>query len=354
MKAVDTRYDSLTASISTEVGITDYSYSGNQDVSNITYKNGSGTVLQQVTYSYDQADRVTTQYLNGTTSSYLYDAVNELTSDGVHSYSYDANGNRNSTGYSTGTGNELLNDGTYTYTYDNAGNMIEKSKGTGLQTWYYTYDNKNNLLTVNETSNGSTSIMTATYSYDVFGNMVAEAEWQTGGSAVTTEHVYDQQTGNLLLDLNSSNAVQMRYLSGTSQNEYLGRQDGSGNTSWYLTDRLGSVIGLTNGSGTATDTIVYDGFGNMTLNSAPTVTGNIGFQGMFTDPATGQSGSGARQEEYNPTTGSWTNPDPSGLTSGSNLYEAMGNEPTNGTDPSGLDVIYLLDRRGTAGSSHAG
>jgi YD repeat-containing protein len=79
MKAVDTRYDSLTASISTEVGITDYSYSGNQDVSNITYKNGSGTVLQQVTYSYDQADRVTTQYLNGTTSSYLYDAVNELT-----------------------------------------------------------------------------------------------------------------------------------------------------------------------------------------------------------------------------------------------------------------------------------
>jgi RHS repeat-associated protein len=232
--------------------------------------------------------------------------------------------------------------------------MIEKSKGTGLQTWYYTYDNKNNLLTVNETSNGSTSIMTATYSYDVFGNMVAEAEWQTGGSAVTTEHVYDPQTGNLLLDLNSSNAVQIRYLSGTSQNEYLGRQDGSGNTSWYLTDRLGSVIGLTNGSGTATDTIVYDGFGNMTLNSAPTVTGNIGFQGMFTDPATGQSGSGARQEEYNPTTGSWTNPDPSGLTSGSNLYEAMGNEPTNGTDPSGLDVIYLLDRRGTAGSSHAG
>ncbi len=153
--------------------------------------------------------------------------------------------------------------------------------------------------------------------------------------------MYDPQTGNLLLDLNSSNAVQIRYLSGTSQNEYLGRQDGSGNTSWYLTDRLGSVIGLTNGSGTATDTIVYDGFGNMTSNSAPTVTGNIGFQGMFTDPATGQSGSGARQEEYNPTTGSWTNPDPSGLSSGSNPYEAMGNEPTDATDPSGEDFIAI-------------
>jgi RHS repeat-associated protein len=151
--------------------------------------------------------------------------------------------------------------------------------------------------------------------------------------------VYDQQTGNLLMDLNSSSAVQMRYLFGNSQNEYLGRQDGSGNTSWYLTDRLGSVIGLTNGSGTATDTIGYDGFGNMTSNSAPTVTGNIGFQGMFTDPATGQSGSGARQGEYNPTTGSWTNPDPSGLASGSNPYEAMGNNPTDMLDPTGLDAF---------------
>jgi hypothetical protein len=31
-------------------------------------------------------------------------------------YSYDPNGNRNSTGYVTGPNNELLSDGTYNYT----------------------------------------------------------------------------------------------------------------------------------------------------------------------------------------------------------------------------------------------
>ena len=40
--------------------------------------------------------------------------------------------------------------------------------------------------------------------------------------------------------------------------------------------------------GTATDTIVWDGFGNKTSESAPTVTGEIGFQGDFADTASGQ------------------------------------------------------------------
>ncbi len=270
------------------------------DLTNETFKNGSGsTTLQQVTYTYSSGlHQVASRDLNGTTVNYSYDAANELTNDGVATYTYDSNGNRTMTGYSTGTGNQLLNDGTYTYTYDNDGNMIEKSEGTGLQTWFYTYDNKGHLLTVNETSNGVTSIMTATYTYDAFGNMVKEVEWQTGVGTTTTEHVYDQLTGNLLLDLNSSNALVMRYMSDGSQNGYLGRQDGSGNTSWYMTDRLGSVIGITNGSGTATDTIVYDGFGNITSESSPTNGGNLKFQGMYWDAPVGEYDDKARP--YNP------------------------------------------------------
>ena len=59
--------------------------------------------------------------------------------------------------------------------------------------------------------------MTATYTYDAFGNMVKEVEWQTGVGTTTTEHVYDQANGNLLLDLNGSNALSMRYMSGSQQ-----------------------------------------------------------------------------------------------------------------------------------------
>jgi RHS repeat-associated protein len=341
-KATDKRYSDLTAT--TKVGETDYTFSAGGDLTNETYKNGSGTVLQQVTYTYGTGThRVASRDLNGTTVSYSYDAANELTNDGVATYTYDSNGNRTMTGYTTGTGNQLTNDGTFTYTYDNDGNMTEKSKGTGLETWFYTYDNKGHLLTVNETTNGTTSEMQATYTYDAFGNMAKEVEWQTGVGTTTTEHVYDQATGNLLLDLNGSNALVMRYMSDGSQNGYLGRQDGSGNTSWYMTDRLGSVIGLTNGSGTATDTIVYDGFGNKTTESAPTVTGNIQFQGMFTDSATGQSFTNKRPT-YNPMVGRWMTPDPSGFNGGVNLYGAMGNDATNMTDPNGLEYAAFAEK----------
>ena len=94
-----------------------------------------------MTYTYDTGPPGHVGGSERHDGSYTYDADNELTNDGVATYTYDANGNRTMTGYSTGTGNQLLNDGTYTYTYDADGNMIEKSKGTGLQTWFYTYDN---------------------------------------------------------------------------------------------------------------------------------------------------------------------------------------------------------------------
>ena len=126
-----------------------------------------------------------------------------------------------------------------------------------------------------------------------------------------------------------------------SQNEYIGRQDGSGNTSWYMTDRQGSVIGLTNASGTATDTIVYDGFGNITYNSASTVTGNIQFQGMYFDILVGQGFTNGRQD-YNPADGRWMSEDPTGFGGGlTNWYDFTGNNPTNATDPSGLRTDSL-------------
>src|SRR5271167_2012045 len=110
-KATDARYDSLTATSANEVGQTAYTYSTSGDLTNETFKNGSGsTTIQQATYTYDSAHLVTSEDLNGTTKSYTYDNINELTNDGVATYSYDANGNRNMTVYTTGTGNQMSND----------------------------------------------------------------------------------------------------------------------------------------------------------------------------------------------------------------------------------------------------
>ena len=65
--------------------------------------------LATYVYSYDDASRVTSETDAEGTASFTYDHANELTGvtgSRTESYSYDLNGNRNATGYSTGTENE--------------------------------------------------------------------------------------------------------------------------------------------------------------------------------------------------------------------------------------------------------
>ena len=130
---------------------------------------------------------MTSQQINGSTTSYQYDVTNQLTSDGVASYSYDLNGNRTMTGYSTGTGNQLTNDGTYTYSYDAAGNLIKKSEGTYAQTWTYGYDNRNQMIGATErATHGGTLLVQPTFVYDVFNNRIEDDEWtSSAGLSVT-------------------------------------------------------------------------------------------------------------------------------------------------------------------------
>jgi hypothetical protein len=98
----------------------------------------------QYTYTYDLANRLSTEMLNGTAAgTYSYDVTNQLTSDGTNNWSYDKNGNRNMTGYQTGGDNEITNDGTWTYTYDSEGDLTKKTKGASAETWYYGYDDRN-------------------------------------------------------------------------------------------------------------------------------------------------------------------------------------------------------------------
>src|SRR2546426_9905110 len=98
-------------------------------LTNLQHKNGASALLANYTYTYDLASRLTTEVLNGTTTTYQYDAANELTSDTANSYGYDLNGNRNTGSYQTDKANELKNDGTWTYTYDAEGNLTKKSRG---------------------------------------------------------------------------------------------------------------------------------------------------------------------------------------------------------------------------------
>src|SRR5262249_16415609 len=124
--------------------------------------------LETIIYGYDAANRLTTQVTPAGTATFTYDNGNELTAVGgsrSESYSYDLNGNRNSTGYHTTVMNETTNAPGHTYTYDNDGNLISDNNGTTITT--YTYDYRNRLTQVTQ---GGTVI--ATYTYDALNRRI--------------------------------------------------------------------------------------------------------------------------------------------------------------------------------------
>lgn len=332
-----TRYSDLAGS--TVIGTTVYGYDPGDRVTAITNKNSSAATISYYDYTYDNADRVSTQTaVSGSTTftyNYSYDNSNQLLSDGTTTYSYDANGNKTMTGYTTGPGNQLTNDGTYTYDYDNAGNMTEKTKGSGLETWYYGYDNENRLTSVRETSNGTTNVYTATYTYDILNDRIETDTWSSSTmTLIQTRTSYDR--GKAWADLSTSNAVQTRYLYDPAGN-LVERFDIGTGLRQVFTDDQGSVRDVANTSGTVLDHIEYNAFGMIKSETGSTNGGNYLYTGLFQDRTSGVVS--ALNRAYLSQVGVWMETDPAGFGGGqSNLYDYVGNDPTNGTDPTGLKI----------------
>ena len=128
------------------VSTTNYGYDGNGNVLTELDKDGSGNILESYTNAYDNQNRITSQNLNGTVTNYTYDANSQVTSAGGSSYSFDANGNQNSSGFVIGPANEITSDGTWNYTYDAVGDTVQMTNIASGIYWTYGY-NLNNQVT---------------------------------------------------------------------------------------------------------------------------------------------------------------------------------------------------------------
>jgi RHS repeat-associated protein len=281
--------------------------------------------------TYNSAGQVTgtSSSFDGSSASnsYTYDNDNQLTSaSGAtdDSYSYDANGNRNSTGYTTGTGNELINSPGVTYTYDNDGNMLTATTSSGTTT--YTYDYQNQLTNVE--INGT---VVATYTYDALGQRIGIKD---NGTQTWTVYNGNSADANPYADFNSSGGLQTRYLDGPAVDQVLAGTNTSGNTSWYFTNQIGSVIAIASTTAGTEDEITYDPFGNIVTQTNATDDVRFGFAGMEFDSVTGLYYDHARY--YDAAIGRFTTQDPKGFSAGdTNLYRYVGNDPTFARDPSG-------------------
>ena len=141
-------------------------------------------------------------------------------------------------------------------------------------------------------------------------------------------------------DFNGSGTLLTRYVSGPGMvngavvDELLARTSSGGTSAWYLTDELDSVRDLVSSSGSELDHVVYDSFGNILTESHATSGDRFKFAGMEYDSLTVQYYDRARY--FDSAAGTFVTLDPLGFASGSqNLYNYVGNDPTNADDPTG-------------------
>jgi RHS repeat-associated protein len=149
-----------------------------------------------------------------------------------------------------------------------------------------------------------------------------------------TWFAYDGQ--NTFADFNSGGSLTNRYLYGLAIDQLFAKY-ASSTTSWYLTDKIGSVRQLANTAGTLLDSLTYDTFGNMLSESSPSNGDRFKYTSREWDSEIALQFNRARY--YTPTDGRWISEDPRGFVAkDANLYRYVLNNPVGFADPSGLEI----------------
>ncbi|MEO7022390.1 MAG: RHS repeat-associated core domain-containing protein [Ktedonobacteraceae bacterium] len=306
----------------------------------IIARHGS-TTLSGYNYTYGTTDlrQNMTDQVTGLVSTYHYDSMNRLTLDAVtqgstqvndFQYNYDKAGNRTSqtingsqTSYSYNAANELTQQGSLNYSYDGNGNLTQLKIGAQISA-AYSYNVKNQMVSfqkgttknIDLTYTGPDQTERVSFRFTTFVNAPFGVSSQNDPSSGTT-YFTRESNGNLVSERTSAG------------------------TFYYLFDGLGSVVGLTdsNGNLVGNERYVYDPYGNIinTVNSPQMQSNPWRFGSGYTDGFTGLTKFGIRYDDTS--TGRWTQHTPIGgslaETIKANPYVYVGNNPVNITDPSG-------------------
>ncbi|SET60767.1 RHS repeat-associated core domain-containing protein [Nitrosomonas marina] len=323
---------------------TTYSYDAAGRLLEIHNLDAVGNENSRIVYSYDTAGQRTGMETVDGSWAYGYDAVGQLTSahftsthvglaDKQIDYVYDAAGNRISktengvtTQYTANTLNQYVTAGDALLSYDADGNLIAKTDSNG--SWNYTYDLENRLTSVTTPTGDVTQ-----YEYDVFGNRSVVIE-----NGVRTEFLIDPfGLGNVIGEYAPDGSLIASYAHGLA---LAGRIAGDGSTAYYDIDGVGSVIGITDSSGSEVNRYGYTPFGNELFENE-TIANSFEFNGALGVSEDANDLMYMRARFYDSEMGRFLSEDP--LFFGGdvvNLYRFGKNSPIYYIDPNGEHAIF--------------
>ena len=327
-----------------------YTYDGDGNVLSITnYASANGPVNSFDDYTYDALGNVLTDISQDGEWVYNYDADSQLVGavftpnstdpDGLSAqniqYVYNAAGNRESetvngvtTTYVVNNVNEYTSsttDGVSTnYEYDAAGNLIAQT--TGSNTTSYTFNQ------LNELTSASGAGVEANYGYDALGKLVS----QTVNDVTTKFQIDPAGLGNVVATFDGTGTLTAHYTYGLG---LVSQATSTGTAGYYDFNNIGSTVGITGTTGGYINKYAFLPFGQTTTITAA-VSNLFTFVGQF--GVMGETGGrfimGFRT--YDSATAQFTSTDPLGLGGGdTNLRRYVGNDPTLFADPVGLDSL---------------
>jgi RHS repeat-associated protein len=305
-----------------------YSYDDLGRRVSITRGNGVSTI-----FGYDSISRLASlsHNLAGTAGdvawTYSLNPADQLTSVSRDNDAYAWAGHYNtSMAYAVNGLNQFTAAGSTDFGYDFRGNL----SGIGANLYSYTVENR-----MVSAPGG------ATLSYDSTGRLSS-----TSKAGVTTRFQYDGV--DLVAEYNASYALVRRYVHGPGTDEPLVWYEGSGTSDrrWYHQDERGSIVSLSNSSGTLLATNTYDEFGNPGASNL----GRFSYTGQTWLPEVALYYFKARM--YSSVLGRFMQGDPRGPQDGPNLYWYAKGDPVNGTDPTGEVTIVTFGPRDAAAISY--